>query len=52
MFLSLLNDKQKKMFLSLAYDLAAIDGDFGQDEKTAIESYSGEKEYVCKVTVK
>lgn len=42
MFLSLLNDKQKKMFLSLAYDLAAIDGDFGQDEKTAIESYSRE----------
>lgn len=39
MFLSLLNSKQKRMFLSLAYDLAMSDGDFCDDEIKLVESY-------------
>lgn len=42
MFLSFLNSRQKKLFLSLGYDLAAIDGDFSENERAVIESYSSE----------
>ena len=33
MYLSLLNTEQKKLFLSLAYNLAASDGDFSENER-------------------
>lgn len=42
MFLSLLNTNQKKLFLSFAYDLAASDGDFSENERMAIKSYAME----------
>lgn len=42
MYLSLLNTKQKKLFLSLAYNLAVSDGDFSENERQVINSYSVE----------
>lgn len=42
MFLSLLNTDQKKLFISLAYNLASSDGDFSENERMAIQSYSME----------
>lgn len=49
MYLALLNEKQKKLFFSLAYDLAASDGDFSEDEKMAIKSYESEMELELKM---
>lgn len=42
MYLSLLNTEQKKLFLSLAYNLVSSDGDFSEKERQAIKSYSVE----------
>lgn len=42
MFLSLLNQKQKKLFFSFAYNLATIDNDFSENEKILMKSYSVE----------
>lgn len=42
MFLSLLNNSQKILFLSLAYNLVASDGEFSENERMAIKSYSAE----------
>ena len=42
MFLTMLNTEQKKLFISLAYNLASSDGDFSEDERLAIKSYSVE----------
>lgn len=39
MFLSLLNTDQKRLFISLAYDLSTSDGNFSENEKIAIKSY-------------
>lgn len=44
MYLSLLNTEQKKLFLSLAYNLATSDGDFSENERQVIKSYSVELE--------
>lgn len=42
MFLSFLSTNQKKLFISLAYNLAVSDGDLSENERTAIKSYSME----------
>ena len=42
MFLKLLNNEQKKLFLSLAYDLAIADGCFSKDEVEVMNSYADE----------
>ena len=42
MYLSLLNEKQKSLFLGLAYDLASFDGNFSNTEKMMISSYCQE----------
>lgn len=49
MFLSLLNTEQKKMFLSLAYNLATSDGDFSENERLLIKSYSVEMNMELKI---
>ena len=42
MYLSLLNTEQKKLFLSIAYDLASSDMDFSESERQVIDGYSME----------
>lgn len=42
MYLSMLNEEQKGMFLELAYQLALIDNDFSEKERAMIESYCNE----------
>ena len=44
MYLSLLNTEQKKLFLSLAYNLAESDEEFSESERQAIKGYSMEME--------
>ncbi len=39
MYLSLLSEKEKKLFLGLAYKLSSIDGEFSEEEKIMIDSY-------------
>lgn len=40
MFLSLLNINQKKLFISLAFNLAVSDGEFSENERMVLKSYS------------
>lgn len=40
----MLNEKQKEIFLDLAYQLAFIDNDFSEKERVMIESYCKEME--------
>lgn len=42
MYLALLDDKEKKLFLGLAYDLAAADGDYSDAERATIDGYCQE----------
>ncbi len=42
MYLSMLSEKQKEYFLELAYQMAIIDNDFSEKERTMIESYCHE----------
>lgn len=42
MYLSLLNDRQKQLFLMLSYNLANSDGDFSEAEQLMINSYATE----------
>lgn len=49
MFLSLLNTNQKKLFMSLAYNLVMSDGDFSENERMAIKSYSIEMDMEMKL---
>lgn len=49
MYLSLLNTEQKKLFLSLAYNLVTSDGDFSENERAAIQSYSMEMNMELKI---
>lgn len=42
MYLAILNNKQKQLFLEFAYYLAAIDGDYSDSEKLMMESYCHE----------
>lgn len=42
MYLSMLNEKQKKMFLEYVYNLASVDGDYSEKEKALVESYCWE----------
>ena len=49
MYLSLLNTEQKKLFFSVAYNLASADGDFSESEKRAINGYSMEMEMEFKI---
>lgn len=39
MYLPVLNEKQKELFLDLAYNLASIDGDYSDEEKQMMEAY-------------
>ena len=49
MFLALLSGNQKRLFMSLAYDLAISDDDFSENEKMAIKEYSREMEIEMKL---
>lgn len=42
MYLSLLKEEQKGVFLELAYEMAFLDNDFSEQEKFMIESYCNE----------
>ncbi len=42
MFLSMLNNSQKQLFLGLAYNVAAIDGDYSKIEEDMMQSYCHE----------
>ena len=42
MYLGLLNDKEKELFLGLAYHLAFADGDYSDAEKSTIAGYCQE----------
>lgn len=39
MYLALLNDEQKELYINLAINLASVDGNFSQEEKAVIEAY-------------
>lgn len=39
MYLTMLNEKQKQLFLGVAYFLTKIDGDYSIEEKRMIDSY-------------
>ncbi len=49
MYLSLLNIEQKKLFMSLAYNFAASDGEFSEKERQVIKSYSTEMDMEIKI---
>lgn len=42
MYLSMLNDTQKELFLELAYKLASIDGNYTEQEQFMIKGYCAE----------
>ena len=42
MYLALLNDKEKELFLGLAYDLVTSDGEYSGAEKATIDGYCQE----------
>lgn len=46
MYLSLLREDEKNLFLELAYEVSNIDGDFGEAEKIMIDSYCEEMKIV------
>ncbi len=45
MYLALLNDKEKELFLGLAYDIASADGNYSDAEKATIAGYCQEMLY-------
>jgi len=45
MYLTLLNEKEKEAFLGLAYNLAAADGNYSDEEKDVISGYCEEMQY-------
>lgn len=42
MYLAILNDEQKNLFLNIAKKLASTDGDFSEDERQVIDGYCHE----------
>ena len=42
MYLSILNQKEKELFLELAYNLASADGDYSSKENALINGYCQE----------
>lgn len=42
MYLSILTEKEKQLFLNLAYTLAYSDGEFGDEEKLLLDAYCNE----------
>lgn len=46
MYLSLLREDEKNLFLGLAYKVSNIDGDFGDMEKLMIDSYCEEMKII------
>lgn len=42
MYLSLLKEEQKRVFLELAYEIAFLDNDLSEEERIMIESYCNE----------
>lgn len=42
MFLSVLSEEEKQLFLNLAYTLAYSDGEFGKEEQALIDAYCEE----------
>lgn len=49
MFLSMLNNEEKKLFAELAVTLSSIDGDYSDIERIMVESYCKEMDikYIC-----
>ncbi len=45
MYLTLLDEKEKESFLGLAYNLAAADGNYSDEEKAMIRSYCQEMQF-------
>ena len=46
MYLALLSEKEKELFLGVAFNLAAVDGDYSDEEKTVINGYCQEMQCV------
>lgn len=46
MYLALLSEKEKEMFLGVAFNLAAVDGDYSDEEKTVINGYCQEMQCI------
>lgn len=42
MYLAILSEEEKELFLGLAYNLAAIDGEYSDEERTMIAGYCQE----------
>ena len=45
MYLALLNENEKEVFLGMAYNLATVDGNYCDAEKTVISGYCQELQY-------
>ena len=45
MYLALLDEKEKELFLGLAYNLAAADGNYSDEEKAVISGYCQEMQF-------
>lgn len=46
MYLALLNEKEKEMFLGAAFNLVAVDGDYSDEEKVVINGYCQEMQCI------
>lgn len=46
MYLSLLKENEKELFIGLAYDLASTDGDYSNEEKVIINGYCQEMKII------
>ena len=46
MYLALLSEKEKEMFLGVAFNLAAVDGDYSDEEKAIINGYCQEMQCI------
>lgn len=45
MYLALLNEREKEMFLGVAYNLATADGNYSDEEKAVIDGYCQEMQF-------
>lgn len=46
MYLALLNEKEKEMFLDVAFNLVAVDGNYSDEEKAVINGYCQEMQCI------
>lgn len=49
MFLSMLNETQKRLFLDFAHHMASIDGNYSNEEKEMVKSYCRDNIMRCKL---